>query len=110
MSRPSAHPLPLSGDLSLRNISELHTCLKQALAEHRAVDLDTAAVESVDVGTLQLLVSATKSAATDDRTLSLVVDAATPMGRALVRAGFFTGDGRPLVATLSSWTLTREAA
>ena len=110
MSRPSAHPLHLSGDLSLRNISELHTRLKQALAEHRAIDLDTAAVESVDVGTLQLLVSATKSAAADDRTLSLAVDAATPMGRALVRAGFFTAAGRLLVTTLSSWTLTREAA
>ncbi|OEO29857.1 hypothetical protein VW23_023925 [Devosia insulae DS-56] len=80
------------------------------MAEHRAIDLDTTAVESVDAGTLQLLVSATKSAAADDRTLSLAVDAATPMGRALLRAGFFTGDGRPLVATLSSWTLTREAA
>jgi ABC-type transporter Mla MlaB component len=110
MPRPSAHPLHLSGDLSLRNISELHTRLLQALAEHRAVDLDTTAVESVDVGTLQLLVSATKSAAGDDRSLSLVADAATPMGRALVRAGFFAGDGRLLVPILSSWTLTREAA
>lgn len=110
MSRPSAHPLDLSGDLSLRNIAELHTRLLQALAEHRAIDLTTAAVESVDVGTLQLLVAATKSAAADDRALSLVADMATPMGRALVRAGFFTADGRPLVPTLPSWTLTREAA
>ncbi|HEV2518447.1 MAG TPA: STAS domain-containing protein [Devosia sp.] len=110
MSRPSAHPLHLSGDLSLRNISELHARLRQALVEHRAIDLDTVAVESVDIGTLQLLVSATTSAAADNRTLSLVAGAATPMGRALVRAGFFTGDGRPLVAALSSWILTREAA
>lgn len=110
MSRASAHPLHLSGDLSLRNIAELHTRLLQALAEHRAIELNTAAVESVDVGTLQLLVSATRSAAADDRSLSLAADAATPMGRALVRAGFFTGDGKPLVATLSTWTLTREAA
>lgn len=110
MSRSSAHPLRLSGDLSLRNISELHTRLLQALAEHRAIAVDTAAVESIDVGTLQLLVSATTSAVADDRTLNLSADAATPMGRALVRAGFFTGDGRPLVAPLSSWTLTREAA
>jgi len=100
----------LSGDLSLRNISELHTRLLQALAEHRAIDLDTIAVESIDVGTLQLLVSATRSAAADDRSLSLAADAASPMGRALVRAGFFATDGRPLLATLSTWTLTREAA
>ncbi|ODT26734.1 MAG: hypothetical protein ABS35_10300 [Kaistia sp. SCN 65-12] len=110
MSRSSAHPLHLSGDLSLRNISELQTRLKQALAEHRAIDIDTAGVESIDVGTLQLLVSATRSAAADDRSLSLAAGAGTPMGRALVRAGFFSGDGRPLVPTLSSWTLTREAA
>lgn len=110
MSRPSTHPLHLSGDLSLRNIPELQARLLQALAEHQAIAVDTAAVESIDVGTLQLLVSATKSAAADDRTLSLAADAATPMGRALVRAGFFTETGRPLVPSLTSWTLTREAA
>lgn len=110
MSRPSAHPLHLSGDLSLRNISELRTQLLQALAEHPGIDLTTAAVESVDVATLQLLVAATRSAVADGRTLSLAADAATPMGRALVRAGFFTGSGRPLVPTLSTWTLTPEAA
>ena len=110
MSRPSAHPLHLSGDLSLLNISGLHTRLLQALAEHRAIDLDTAAVESVDAGTLQLLVSATRSAAADDRSLRLAADADTPMGRALIRAGFFTEDGRSLVPILTSWTLTREAA
>lgn len=110
MSRPSTHPLHLSGDLSLRNIAELHTRLLQALAEHHAIAVDTAAVESIDAGTLQLLVSAARTAVADGRTLSLAADAATPMGRALVRAGFFTGDGRSLVPTLSSWTLTREAA
>ncbi len=110
MSRPSAHPLLLSGDLSIRNISELQNRLLQALAEHRAIELATAGVESIDVGTLQLLVAATKSAAADDRTLGLAADSATPMGRALVRAGFFTEAGRPLVPTLPTWTLTREAA
>lgn len=110
MSRPSAHPLHLSGDLSLRNISELHTRLLQALAEHQSVELDTAAVESIDVGTVQLLVSAAKTAAADGRTVSMAAGAATPMGRALLRAGFFTGDGRSLVPTLTSWTITREAA
>lgn len=110
MSRPSAHPLHLSGDLSLRNIAELHTRLLQALAEHQSVELDTAAVESIDVGTVQLLVSAAKTAAADGRTVSLTADVATPMGRALLRAGFFTEAGRSLVPTLTSWTITREAA
>lgn len=110
MSRPPSHPLRLSGDLSLRNISELHRRLTEALAEHQAIDLDTREVESADTGTLQLLVAAAKTAAATGRTLGLAADAASPMGRALVRAGFFTEAGRPLVATLSSWTITREAA
>ena len=110
MSRLSPHPLRLSGDLSLRNISELHRRLTEALAKHQAIDLDTREVESADTGMLQLLVAAAKAAAATGRTLSLAADAASPMGRALVRAGFFTEAGRPLVATLSSWTITREAA
>ena len=110
MSRPSPHPLRLSGDLSLRNISELHQRLTEALAEHQAIDLETTEVESVDAGTLQLLVSAAKSAAATGRTLNLAAAAASPMGRALVRAGFFTEAGRLQVPTLSSWTITREAA
>lgn len=110
MPRLSPHPLRLSGDLSLRNISELHQRLTEALADHQAIDLQTAEVESADAGTLQLLVSAAKTAAATGRTLSLAADAASPMGRALVRAGFFTEGGRLLVPTLSSWTITREAA
>ncbi len=93
----------------MRNISELHQRLTEALSEHQAIAIDTADVESVDAGTLQLLVAATKTAATTDRTLSLDADAATPMGRALIRAGFFSENGRPLVPSLS-WTITREAA
>ena len=110
MSRPSPNPLCLSGDLSLRNISELHQRLQRALSEHQAIAIDTTDVESVDAGTLQLLVSAAKTAAAAGRALNLAADAATPMGRALIRAGFFTEAGRPLVPTLSSWTITREAA
>lgn len=110
MPRSSTHPLHLSGDLSLRNISELHRSLTEALAAHLAIAVETAAVESADVGTLQLLVAATKSADAGGRTLSLTADAASPMGRALIRAGFFTEVGRPLVPTLVSWTITREAA
>ena len=110
MPRLSPHPLRLSGDLSLRNISELHQRLNEVLADHQAIDLQTAEVESADTGTLQLLVSAAKTAAATGRTLSLAAAAASPMGRALVRAGFFTEGGRLLVPTLSSWTITREAA
>jgi hypothetical protein len=99
----------LSGDLSLRNISELHQRLQQALSEHQAIAIETAGVESVDAGTLQLLVSATKSATAAGCALSLSADATAPMGRALIRAGFFAENGRPLVPSLS-WTITREAA
>lgn len=110
MSRPPPHPLHLSGDLSLRNISELHQRLTEALAAHSAIAIDTSGVESVDAGTLQLLVAATRSADAAGRSLTLAADTATPMGRALIRAGFFAQSGRPLVPALPSWTITREAA
>ncbi|MDB5541402.1 MAG: hypothetical protein JWQ89_3129 [Devosia sp.] len=110
MSRPSPHPLHLSGDLSLRTISNLHAALTAALAEHPVIALDTGAVDSIDIAALQVLVAATKATSATGRTLTLAAGATTPMGRTLIRAGFFTPDGRPLVASLNSWTLTREAA
>ena len=110
MPRPSPHPLRLSGDLSLRNISELHQRLTEALAEHQAIDLQTAEVESADTGTLQLLVSAAKTAAARGRQVSLTATADGPVARTLVAAGFFAADGTPKIPSLSSWTIVREAA
>jgi ABC-type transporter Mla MlaB component len=110
MTPSSVHALRLSGDLSLRTISELHATLKAVLAQHKAIAVDTRAVESIDAGTLQLLVSATTTAAAAGRLLSLAAAPDTPMSRALVGAGFFAPDGRLLVPSLTSWTIAREAA
>jgi ABC-type transporter Mla MlaB component len=110
MSTSLPHPLALSGDLSLRAIGALHAELKQAVAEHPAIAIDTSAVESADVAGLQLLVAAARTAAAAGHTLTLNAAQGSPMARVLIAAGFFTPDGRALVPSLSSWTITREAA
>jgi len=109
MSRSSPHPLRLSGDLSLRTISELKAELGAAVAGYDAIVVVTDAVESVDVAVLQLLASAARTAAERGRTLSLTASPGSPMARALVAAGFVAGDGSSKVPTLS-WTIAREAA
>lgn len=106
----SLHPLQLSGDLSLRSIAELHAKLTEAIAAHDAVAVDTAAVESIDVAAVQLLVSATKTAAAQGRTLTVTASAGSPVARTLIAAGFFAADGSPKAPTLSSWTIASEAA
>lgn len=106
----SLHPLHLSGDLSLRSISELHARLTEAIAAHDAVAIGTDAVDSIDVAALQLLVSATRTATAQGRTLTVSAAEGSAVARTLVAAGFFAADGTPKVATLSTWTITREAA
>lgn len=104
------YPLHLSGDLSLRSISELHATLTQAIATHEAVVVATDAVDSIDVAAMQLLVSATASAAARGRTLSLTAAPGGAVARTLVSAGFFAADGSCKVPTLPTWTITHEAA
>jgi ABC-type transporter Mla MlaB component len=110
MSQSLPHPLALSGDLSLRSIAELHAKLTQAFAAHDAVAIGTDAVESIDVASVQLLVSATKTAAAQGRTLTVTAAANGPVARTLIAAGFFAADGSPKLPTLSTWTISREAA
>lgn len=110
MPSPLPHALHLSGDLSLRSISELHAKLTEAIAAHDAVAIGTDAVESIDIAALQLLVSATRTADAQGRKLSVSAVEGSTMARTLIAAGFFAADGAPRVATLSTWTITREAA
>jgi ABC-type transporter Mla MlaB component len=110
MSKLLPHPLHLSGDLSLRSISELHSRLTEAVTAHPAVSIDTSAVESIDVAAVQLLVSATRTAAAQGRTLTVTAPENGPVARTLVGAGLFTADGTPKSAILSTWTISREAA
>jgi ABC-type transporter Mla MlaB component len=106
----TSHPLHLSGDLSLRAIAGLQTDLQRAVNDHPAILVETAAVESIDIAAIQLLISAARTAAANGKTLGLVAEADSAVGRALVAAGLFAADGRALVPTLSHWTITREAA
>jgi ABC-type transporter Mla MlaB component len=110
MSRSTPHPLHLSGDLSLRTIADLHAELQRAVAAHDAITVSTGSVDSIDIAAIQLLVSAARTAAAAEKVLTVTAAADSAFGRALVGAGLFSGDGRPLVATLSHWTITREAA
>lgn len=109
MSSSTPYPLALSGELSLRNIAELRTTLEQALVKHPAIAIDTAGVESADVGALQLLLAAQKSADASGARMSLTASAAGPFGRALIAAGLVAADGRALVPLTNTWTLTAEA-
>ncbi len=94
----------------MRSISELHAKLTEAIAAHEAVAIGTDAVDSIDIASLQLLVSATKTAAAQGRTLAVTAAEGGAVARTLIAAGFFAADGSPKVASLSTWTITREAA
>ncbi|MGV3491976.1 MAG: STAS domain-containing protein [Devosia sp.] len=106
----TSYPLHLSGDLSLRTISELHADLQRAVSENASVTLDTTGVESIDTAAIQLLVSAARTVEAAGGALALTAGADTPVGRALIAAGLFAADGTARAKTLSHWTITDEAA
>lgn len=110
MPKSLPHPLALSGDLSLRSIAELHARLTEAVAAHDAVAVDTADVTSIDVASLQLLVSATRTAAAQGRTLTVSASSGSAAARTMIAAGFLAADGSPKLSELSTWTIAREAA
>lgn len=100
----------LSGELGLRGIEALGAELTAALAGHDEVVIDATTVESADTSTIQLLLSAQKSANADGKALSLTAAPSGPLATTLVVLGLLRADGTPLVPETSTWTITKAAA
>lgn len=113
MVASSTYTIPLSGDFSLKNIAELHETLRNLLAEHQSITVDTSGMTSADICTLQLLASARKTAIATGRTLDLIIPRAGALERVLTAAGFLDAQGNPQTSEGDFWrpsSLPSEAA
>ncbi len=88
----------LDGAIGIRTIVALRGDLLAALADQSAVTIDCAAVESVDLSFIQLLLSARLSARGSDKQLLLASPAGGALREALEKGGFL---GQP--ATEPFW-------
>lgn len=76
-----------SGVQSLRTVATLRATLLQALESERPLEVDLSDIDDADIGVLQLLIAAERSAFESGRTLHFYVKADTAMGRLLVSSG-----------------------
>jgi ABC-type transporter Mla MlaB component len=78
----------LEGDLSLRHVEPVRGRLLEALSRHDAVTVDCQAVTGADLGLIQLLIAAQKSAQVAAKTLTLAQPVSGALREALARGGF----------------------
>ncbi|MFA5599975.1 MAG: STAS domain-containing protein [Phenylobacterium sp.] len=86
-SAAMSRTLEFSEPLTLRTVEEAHTRLLEALAEPGDLTIDCAAVAEVDLCGAQLLVSAAKTAAAENRGVRLTWPSSGALQRTLSRAG-----------------------
>jgi len=79
-------PIALRGQCDIRTVRENHAALLAAFRSREEIEIDAAGAEQVDVTVVQLLASATLTAAASNKRLRLVA-ASEPLRRALERAG-----------------------
>jgi anti-anti-sigma regulatory factor len=80
--------LNFSGAMTLRAIADPHAALVQALTAGTDVTLDLSDVEEVDLSFIQLILSATRTAAERGLSVTLSAPAPEPVMQTLERGGF----------------------
>jgi hypothetical protein len=103
MTSVSTHLIKISGDAGLRNAQDIAASLRQALADHDSVAVETDAMIGVDITTIQLLLAARKQALASRKTLLLAAPAAGALRQFLIEIGCLDTGGRPLTADGDFW-------
>lgn len=106
MTGTSSHTVQLPGDAGLRAAQDIAAALREAITANSAVTVDTSAVTSADLTTIQLLLSARKFADHLGRSLSLAAAPQGPLQALLTELGFLGSSGQPLAEGSAFWTST----
>lgn len=101
MMHDALHTLRLEGSQTIRDAAALAGSLSEALAAHDGLRVETAAVASVDVGILQVLVAAHKTARRMAKPLSIEAGPGGALEAALEASGIAA---RAIRLETGSWT------
>lgn len=88
MTGERSHTLILPAEAGIKTAQELAESLRDALAEHDHVAIDTGAVTGADITTVQSLLAARASAAAAGKSVTLLSPLAPPLRQVLAAAGF----------------------
>lgn len=97
------HTHVLSGDAGIKNAAEVVTGLREALATHAAIRVDSQALTAADITTVQSLIAASIAADQQGKRFSLDAPIGAPLASVLRDAGLLAPDQphRALWAPLS---------
>jgi hypothetical protein len=84
------HTHVLSGDAGIRNAAEVVSGLRQALESHTSIGVDTQALTTADITTVQTLIAARISAEAQGKSLSMASPIGEPLSTVLRHAGFLS--------------------
>lgn len=97
----------LTGVHSLRTAATLRGSLLQALEGQGPIVIDLNEIDDADVGTLQVLIAAERSARVAGRDLSFTVSAGSPTGRLLIAVGAVAAESPRLASDTTGWAFQR---
>ncbi|HEY4201654.1 MAG TPA: STAS domain-containing protein [Devosiaceae bacterium] len=103
MNGPDSGYVRLDGDLGLRNGGELTARLTEVLNSHNDVVIDASQVTAVDISTIQILISAHKSAREAGKRFHVNAPLDGALGKVLVKAGFVTASAETLTPEVDLW-------
>lgn len=105
MSNADKGLLCLDGDCGLRKSAELVAEIKNKLAVASEIAIDATAATAADISTVQILVSAHKSALAAGKQLRVHAPLASALGQVLVKGGFITAAGVALAPEDAPWVM-----
>jgi hypothetical protein len=103
MSNVDTELLCLDGDCGLRKSAELVAEMQKKLATEGEVVIDAAGATAADISTVQILISAHRSALAAGKALRVHVPLQGALGEVLVKGGFVAADGGALTPGETPW-------
>ena len=103
MTRDSVHTVNISADAGLKSAQDIAGLLREAIAAHQQIAVDTAAISTADITTIQLLLAARKQAHGAGKSLHLDNAPSGALRELLVQVGLLDAAGRPLTPDGDLW-------
>jgi hypothetical protein len=90
MTGTRSHTLVLTGDAGIKSAQDVAASLKEAIAAHPDICVDTQTISAADITTVQTLLAAQAAAAAESKRFAMLAPLGKPLVAVLGQAGFLT--------------------
>lgn len=109
MSAAGPQIFPLTGTVTVRDVTRLAEALQGALTASSGLVIDCTGLTEIDLAVVQLLIAARTTASATGKSLTLKTIADGPLSVLLRQTGFIAADGRALTPEGDFWTQGKAA-